>query len=61
VSCWLEWDNAIEPTGRLLDKLPGYVPLHRATGLTHAVLSGCAPTVMATSLQHRFRTHPAHP
>jgi hypothetical protein len=58
-SFWLEWDNATEPVGRLLDKLPGYVALHRATGLGHAVLFRMRTARQETSLQHRLRNHPA--
>ncbi len=59
VSWWLEWDNASEPAWRVLEKLDGYVALHRAAHLGHAVLIRMQTARQETALQHRLRTHPA--
>jgi hypothetical protein len=56
---WLEYDNASEPARRVLEKLAGYVALHRATGLPYAVLIRMQTARQETALQHRLRTHPA--
>lgn len=59
VSWWLEYDNATEPTRRILEKLDGYAAVHHATGLRHAVLIRMQTARQETSLHQRLRNHPA--
>ena len=58
-SWWLEYDTGSEPARRVLDKLDGYVALHRAANLDHAVLYRMQTARQETELQRRLRTHPA--
>jgi hypothetical protein len=59
VSWWLEYDNASEPTHRVLGKLDGYVALHRAVNLHHTVLYRMQTARQETELQRRLTAHPA--
>jgi hypothetical protein len=59
VSWWLEYDTGSEPARRVLEKLEGYVALHRATGLRYAVLIRMQTARQETQLHNRLRTHPA--
>jgi hypothetical protein len=59
VSWWLEYDTGSEPARRVLEKLLGYVALHRATGLRHAVLMRMQTARQEAELHTRLRTHPA--
>jgi hypothetical protein len=58
VPFWLEWDQATEPTRRLLDKLDGYAALHRAAGLRYAILFRMQTARQEASLHQRLPTHP---
>jgi hypothetical protein len=59
LSFWLEVDRNTEPRHRVLSKLDGYLRLHRATGLHHAVLIWLDGPGRETSLHRTLTTHPA--
>jgi hypothetical protein len=59
VAWWLEYDRASEPARRVLEKLDGYQSLHRAAGLSYAVLIRMQTARQETTLHQRLRTHPA--
>src|SRR6266496_5711713 len=59
VTFWLEYDRASEPARRVLEKLDGYLSLHRAAGLDHMVLIRMQTARQETALHQRLRTHPA--
>ncbi len=56
---WLGWDAGSEPHHRVLSKLDGYVRLHRATSLDHAVLIWLDSPGREASLHRSLATHPA--
>ncbi len=58
VSFWLEYDNATEPTWRVLDKLTGYARLHRAADLDHTVLIRMQTDRQEHTLRARLGDHP---
>ncbi len=58
VSFWLEYDNATEPTWRVLDKPTGYARLHRAADLDHTVLIRMQTHRQEHTLRARLGDHP---
>jgi hypothetical protein len=59
VGFWLEYDTGTEKRHVVAAKLDGYAALHRATGLTHAVLFWLSTPGRETSLRHQLARHPA--